>query len=634
MNSSLTGWFQFPSLRLALAAIALAAAAAYLPILRAEFIWDDAEYVTANPAVLEADGIGRIWTDPDSCPYYYPTTFTAFWLQCRFWGVHPLGYHLVNVGLHILNACLLVLILLRLNIPCAFLGGLIFALHPVQSASVAWVTELKNVLSETFYLLALLFWLRGRSRMGIDYFFAVLLFLFGMLAKPVICSFPVILCLLIWRRPEGRPGGDLWKTSPFFAIALAVSLFTLFWESGKKIAVDPLYDLSLPDRILLSGQSLAFYLGKLVWPHPLAAVYPRWEIGTASLIPWIIPVGIGILIVGLWTARRRTGKGPLIALLGIALTLGPLLGVFNFSGMVYSYVYTHHLYHSTPFFAALVCGLFGWRLERASNVAVKVEGALVLILLTAYAVVTWRQAVIHENGRTLFEHSVAAYPTNPQAWVFLGNHLLEEGQYDAAIEHYEAAIRLAPLDPQAHFGMAEAFVKLGNADRVLEHLQKSVEGGPTYSAARFNLAWAYRNRGDQERAVEHFSELIRFRPSYWSAYIPLAESLLELGREEEAEAVLEAALEIRPDFADAEHRLALMLLDCDEVDRAIEHFEKSLALDPDRGVQFKPEFARRLVEKARILRDQGRNDRADRLVEEARRIWPRLPELNDQGGDS
>lgn len=628
MNSSLTGWFPFPNLRLALGAIALAAAAAYLPILRADFIWDDAEYVTANPAVLEADGIARIWTDPDSCPYYYPTTFTAFWLQCRLWGVHPLGYHLVNLGLHILNAGLLVLILLRLNIPCAFLGGLIFALHPVQSASVAWVTELKNVLSETFYLLALLCWLRGRSRMGIDYFLAVLLFLFGMLAKPVICSFPVILCLLIWWRPAGRPGGELWKTAPFFAIALAVSLFTLLWESGKKIAVDPLYDLSLPDRILLSGQSLAFYLGKLIWPHPLAAVYPRWEIGTASLVSWIIPVGTGLLIVGLWIARRRIGKGPLIALLGIALTLGPLLGVFNFSGMVYSYVYTHHLYHSTPFFAAFMCGLFGWRLERASTVGVKGGGALVLILLTVYVVLTWKQAVIHENGRTLFEHSVAAYPTNPQARVFLGNHLLEEGQYNAATEHYEAAIRLAPLDAQAHFGMAEAFVKLGNADRVLEHLQKSVEGGPTYSAARFNLAWAYRNRGDHERAVEQFSELIRFRPSYWSAYIPLAESLLELGRGEEAESVLKAVLQIRPDYAEAEHRLALMLLDRGELDQAIAHFDTSLALDPDRGVQIKPEFARRLVERARSARAMGEEEKAALLIEQARRIWPRLPELD------
>lgn len=137
---------------------------AYLHALRNGWIWDDDKYVTQNSTLASLRGLGRIWVDPAATPQYYPAVYTTFWLERRVFGLNPAGYHLVNVLLHGVNAALLWLLLRRLGLPGAFLAGAIFALHPVQVESVAWVTERKNVLSALFYLLALLAWLRHRGQ--------------------------------------------------------------------------------------------------------------------------------------------------------------------------------------------------------------------------------------------------------------------------------------------------------------------------------------------------------------------------------------------------------------------------------------------------------------------------------------
>ena len=130
----------------------------YLPAIDGTFIWDDDGHVTA-PELRSPTGLWRIWADPRATQQYYPLTHSAFWLAYQLWGVHPVGYHLVNVVLHGLGALLLWRILARLAVPGAWLGAAIFALHPVHVESVAWITELKNTLSGVCYLGALLVYL-------------------------------------------------------------------------------------------------------------------------------------------------------------------------------------------------------------------------------------------------------------------------------------------------------------------------------------------------------------------------------------------------------------------------------------------------------------------------------------------
>ena len=141
---------------------------AYLPAWHAGFIWDDDDYVINNTTLRSLDGLRQIWFVIDALPQYYPLVHTTFWLEYHLWGLNPLGYHLVNIGLHATGAVLLWRVLKRLQLPGAWLAAAIFAIHPVEAESVAWVTERKNVLSAVCYFAAALAYLRFLQPAGAD----------------------------------------------------------------------------------------------------------------------------------------------------------------------------------------------------------------------------------------------------------------------------------------------------------------------------------------------------------------------------------------------------------------------------------------------------------------------------------
>src|SRR3989337_2881347 len=142
--------------------IILATFIVYLPAIQGDFIWDDDAYVSKNPLLTAQDGLKRIWATTES-PQYYPMVFTSFWVEYRLWGLNPLGYHVINVALHVINALLIWATLRRLGVRWAWLIGAIFALHPVHAESAAWITERKNLLSGMFYLLSINSYLRFKA---------------------------------------------------------------------------------------------------------------------------------------------------------------------------------------------------------------------------------------------------------------------------------------------------------------------------------------------------------------------------------------------------------------------------------------------------------------------------------------
>src|SRR5437899_12551953 len=184
-------------------ALALLVVAAYLPVLRAGFIWDDDAYIIANATLRTFGGLRRIWLEPGAVPQYYPLTFTSLWLDHHLWGLQPLGYHLVNVLLHAANVILVWLVGRRLALPGAWFAAAVFAVHPVHVESVAWVTERKNVLSGGLYLAAFLAYLRAADGARAAYGLALGLFVGALLPKPVPCTLPVVVLLVLWLR-RGR----------------------------------------------------------------------------------------------------------------------------------------------------------------------------------------------------------------------------------------------------------------------------------------------------------------------------------------------------------------------------------------------------------------------------------------------
>jgi hypothetical protein len=378
---------------------------AYLPALRGGFIWDDDAYVTHNPTLHDLGGLQRIWFELGAVPQYYPMVHTTFWLEYHLWGLHPVGYHLINVLLHAAAAIFLWQVLLRLRIRGAWLAAVLFALHPVCVESVAWITERKNVLSAVFYFTAALAFLRfvaleepdGPNRLRWYWYLgALVLFMAALLSKTVTCTLPAALLLVCWWKKGRVQRGEILPLLPFFALGVGLGLITAWMEKFHVGAQGAEWSLTFADRCLIAGRALWFYAGRLVWPAHLTFIYPRWKIEPEVWWQWLFPVAAVGVVAGLWLARRRIGKGPLVAVLFFAGTLGPALGFVNVYPMRFSFVADHFQYLASVGLITL-CAVGLARMPR-------VMPATLVVLLGA---LTWQQAGIYRNLETLWRDTLA-----------------------------------------------------------------------------------------------------------------------------------------------------------------------------------------------------------------------------------
>ncbi|SPE39993.1 Tetratricopeptide TPR_2 repeat protein (fragment) [Candidatus Sulfopaludibacter sp. SbA3] len=328
------------------ALLACATLVAYLPALHGGLLWDDSSHVT-KADLQSLHGLWRIWLDLGATQQYYPLLHTAFWLEHWAWGDAVLGYHLANVAMHALSACLVVMIVRRLSLPGAWLAGFVFALHPVCVEAVAWISEQKSTLSGVFYLAAALTYLQfDQTRRKSRYLLALGLFLLALMSKTVTGTLPAALLVVFWWQ-RGRIEGkrDVLPLVPWFALGASAGLFTAWVEQDSRFigAQGTHYALTVVGRLLLAGRVPWFYASKVLWPWDLMFIYPRWRIDPGQWWQYLFPLGMAAVAAVLVVLARRT-RGPLAGFLIFAGTLFPVLGFLNVYPFRYSYVADHFQY--------------------------------------------------------------------------------------------------------------------------------------------------------------------------------------------------------------------------------------------------------------------------------------------------
>ena len=530
------------------AVLLLLVLAVYSPAIRGGYIWDDDEYVTHNSNLASADGLRRIWLEPRSNPQYYPLVFSSFWVERHLWGLNPLGYHLVNVLLHALNAILLWHLLRRLSLSGAWLAAAIFALHPVHVESVAWITERKNVLSAALYLGAAVSYLRfaggtqaaektaeAPARRRFAYALALALFGGALLAKSITASLPAALLLVAWWR-RGRIGwGDVAPLLPLFLMGAVFGLHTAYLEKNHVGALGPDWDFTALQRCLIAGRVPWFYAGKLLWPDPLIFFYPRWQVDAAELRNYFFPLGAVALVALLWT-RRRQGRGALTAVLFFIGTLVPVSGFFNFFPMRFSFVADHFQYLASIGPIALFCGALGRRLSsppprRAGFLAPVAAAALLLVLAT----LSWRQCRTYASEETLWRTTLAQNPGAFIAHDNLGVLLDKQGHLLEAKSHFEQVLKIKPDFANTYFNLGAVLGKLGNADGARAVYAEALRLRPLYAEAHNNLGILYATRGELAAARYHFEMALRIKPGLAVTHRNLGIVLGKLGLQAEAE---------------------------------------------------------------------------------------------------
>jgi len=587
----------------------------YVPALRGGFTWDDDAYVTNNLTLRSAGGLARMWGQLTATPQYYPLVFTSFWLEYHLWGLNPLGYHIVNVLLHTLAAMLLWRVLVRLQVPGAWLAAAIFALHPVAVESVAWVTERKNVLSAVFYFAAALAYLRWQDRettaRGANalYLLSLVLFICALFSKTVTASLPAALLLMIWWKRGRVAGRDVWPLAPFFVAGAALALVTSWLERTHVGASGPDWALSVLDRCLIAGRALWFYAGKLVWPANLTFIYPRWHLDPGVWWQWLFPLTAAAVVTLLWSLRERIGRGPLVAVLFFAGTLVPALGFANVYPMRYSFVADHFQYLASAGLIALAAaGLT--RIVRPMPF-----GALVLPLLLA--VLTWKQSAIYADTKTLWQDTLAKNPASWMAHNNLGTVLESDGDIEGATSHYEEAIRLKPDHAEAHNNLGNAIYKKGRTEDAIREYREAIRLKPGYATAYSNLGTALGARGRDDEALEQFRASIHLNPSDGLTHYNFGIVLFKTHRTDDAISELQQAVRLLPDYASARINLGIALGSSGRLDEAIAQFQEA--------VRLKPDFPQARGDLGTALLAKGQVDEAIHQFREAIRLNPDQP---------
>src|SRR5215471_2918417 len=322
----------------------VATSIAYLPAWSGKPVWDDNAHMT-QPELRSAHGLIEIWTRLGATQQYYPLAHSVFWIEEKLWGDSVAGYHFVNILLHAASALVLLQILLRLKIPGAWLAAGLFALHPVQVESVAWISELKNTLSGLFFFLAILSYLNfDERRTGLSYVGALVLFILGLLCKTAIAPLPaIVLVILWWKRGLIRLRKDILPLLPFFLIGIIAGLATALFERILIGAHGAEFQLLILQRCLIAVRDFWFYLFKLLWPAKLTFIYPRWQISAAVWWQYLFAIALLALLAFIWRTRKNV-RGPLAAALIFLGLLFPALGFINVYPFLYSFVADHFQY--------------------------------------------------------------------------------------------------------------------------------------------------------------------------------------------------------------------------------------------------------------------------------------------------
>ncbi len=595
----------------------------YWPALKGDWLWDDDIMIVNNAIVHDPAGLWKIWFHPSEVTdYFFPIKDSVEWLEWHLWHNHTFGYHLLNVLLHICSALLVWRLFGKLGLRLAWLGGLLFIVHPVTVESVAWISELKNTLSLPPFLLAMCAFIdyenNGKRR---DYFLALGFFLVAMLCKTTMLMFPLVILLYLWWK-RGRVGLNALKISaPFFIISLGLGLVTVGFLH-RAINQPGIPTGGFLTRLDQAGLSIAFYFSKCFGPMELLPIYPRWVVDPTFLVqflPWPVMGGV---IYWLWTKRAGWGRHALLGLGFFLLNIAPVAGFFGGSYMDFTWVMDHFLYIPLIGLIGLVVAALGDVEPQLSRSIRSIGTGVVMVIMGLLAWESHGYAGIYINAETLWTYTLQR---NPEAWnarVNLGFALFQKGRISAAIDQYKQAIRLNPGYVLARYDLGIALQRANRVSEAIEQYEQAIKINPDYLEAHINLGGALFQTHRIPETIEQCRQVLRIAPNYVPGYDNLGAALFQNGQVSEAIKQYEQALKLNPEDGASHGNLGEALAQMNDFPGAIKQYMEALRINP--------QDADSHDKLGLIFAQLHRNSEATEQFEKALKIDPNLSEAQEK----
>lgn len=613
------GWRVFSLSRRIWAGIGLLVvltAAIYWPAIGGGELLDDDLLLTQNKIVKSPDGLFQFWFT-DKAADYWPLTNTTFWIEWRLWGNDLAGYHATNLALHILESVLIWFLLRKLKVPGAFWGALLFAVHPVNVESVAWIASRKNLVSMLFFLLSFWWYLNSEERFsaaesdgaqvkpagmlaramafsseefaGGWYWLGFGAFVLAMLGKGSVAVLPALLLVVLWwKRPlEWR---DARRTLPFFVVGASLAALNV-WFQTHDTAEKVIRDVGLVDRTLTAGGIVWFYLYKAIWPFDLAFIYPSWSVDARNWLWWIPLCGAlgatGVLFFAAkpWRPATNAFCPVWFAWLFFCLALFPVMGFCDVGFMKYALVADRYLHIPVLAIVALAAGAIGTcfaGLRPNMRWAAIVPAAVVVVV---FSFVSWRQSGLYVDRFTLFQ---AANERNPESWMVrhtLGTCELERGRPRESLEHFVKALELHPTKDawgaQIHVQYGHALRKLGRTSEAIEQYELAFAAAKPTSRIIESLGEAYREAGQTDKLLEFNARVTKLFPKNVALRGNYAAALIQAGRLPEAIRQYRLAVELEPKNADLLNNLAVAYYLFGDARQAVGCYRQALECRPD-----------------------------------------------------
>jgi protein O-mannosyl-transferase len=520
--------------------------------------YDDKTYVYGNSLVsagLNLRGVSQAFVETQT-GNWHPLTIISHMIDCQIFDLKAGGHHFTNVLLHTIAALLLFLFLRDITgrfWASAFVAAL-FAIHPLRVESVAWIAERKDVLSAVFFFLTLGAYAHyARSHSLGRYLTMSILFVCGLMSKPMLVTTPVVLLLLdYWPFKRIVDSRSFWRMTfeklPLFALSIASSIITFLLQERSTGSIA---QLPFIWRLQNGLVSYVTYIWQMFWPADLAVFYPHPE---DHLALWQVIISAAFLLgMTLFIfIFRRSRPYLLVGWFWYLIMLLPVIGLVEVGLQGHADRYTYlpqiGLYLAITWLVADVSST----LRRCKEILV----AAASIIIVSLAGCAWKQTTYWRNSETLWTHTLAVTKDNDVAHTNFGMLLMERGQLDDALSHFQAALDVRSSSAHSHYDLslalihgdiANALARKGRLDEAMLHLREAVKFQPDYADAHYNLGTALFQKGELNEAIAEYRTTLSIHPYDAGAHTSLGNALVQKGFLGEAVDHYEKALQSEPD---------------------------------------------------------------------------------------